>query len=75
MNNFKTFSFIILSSLFVFLYLAELYLTLFLYNGGEGRSDPELKEKKLIYKKLTGKEYDIRKKINVYKDYLIDNQL
>ena len=74
MNNFKTYSFIILSSLFVFLYLAELYLTLFLYNGGEGRSDPELKEKKLIYKKLTGKEYDIRKKINVYKDYLIDEK-
>lgn len=71
MNNFKTYSVIILSSLFFFLYLAELYLTLYLYNGGEGRVDPKLKKKISIYKNLTGKEYDIRKKIDIYKDYLI----
>ena len=66
MRHFKTYTFIIFYSLLFFLYLSEAYLTFFLYNGGEGRQDPNLQKKEKIYKNLTGKKYDVRTKIQFY---------
>ena len=66
MKNFKSYIFIIFFSLVFFLYLSEAYLTFFLYKGGEGRLDPNLKQKQTIYKNLTGKNYETRTKMQFY---------
>jgi len=68
MKYFKTYILIFFCSSLFFLYLSEAYLTFFLYKGGEGRLDPNLKQKQVIYKNLTGKDYDVRTKMEIYEN-------
>ena len=74
MKNFKIYILIFFYSSFFFLYSSEAYLTFFLYRGGENRLDPNLKQKQVIYKNLTGNDYDVRTKMQFYEHSKINDK-
>lgn len=69
MNLLKTYIKIIFISLIFFLYLSEYYLTFVLFEGGS-QNKKNLDKKVTLFKKQTGKNYDTRSKVDVYRKFL-----